>query len=412
MSKWGRYPALAVRVSVVCACLLGIWESWKFDRSERLYYRYTPESIRAAIRVEPDCWWCYIPLAQKDELHAEELLRTSLRLNPYNSDAAIDLALRYEAHGDIQHAETFLLQAFEVDRTYAPRWGLANFYFRRDNLPAFWSWIRRATEMPAEDIGGLFELCWRASPDAKTIEANIDEDNPDVDRQFVKFLFSKDRPAPAVHSALKFLSIVSPERDGVWKDSDQLLFFDVLEKLIDTGDAADANMLWHGLIRYHWIVADTSIPNNPQFARDPLPIRFDWTLVSDNGLHSWPGSVGLETEFAGQEPEVCIVAEQIVALPPGNFRLESSYHTRGIAPNTGIRWEIANPKSDVVLTHSASLASDSPAKVGLSFSVSADQPFLRLQLAYHREPGTMRVTGSLVVTSIKIEPIKIEPATR
>jgi hypothetical protein len=403
-SNWSRYAALAIRVSVVSACLVGIWESWKFNRSERLYFRYTADSIRAAIRVEPDCWWCYIPLAQKDESHAEELLRTSLRLNPYNSDAAIDLGLRYEADGDFQRAESLLLQSFEVDRTYAPRWSLANFYFRRDNLPVFWIWVRRATEMPAEDIGALFELCWRASPNAKTVEANIDEDNPNVDRQLVKFLLNKDQAAAAVHPVLKFISIVSRERDGWLGDSDQWLFFNVLEKLIAANDAADATMLWRGLIAQHWIVADTSVPNNPQFARDPLPVKFDWHFSSYSGLHSWPGSAGLETEFAGQEPENCTVAEQIVSLPPGTYRLESSYHTRGIAPGTGIRWEIADPKSDAVLANSPSLSSDSPAKLSFSFSVKPGSPFLRLQVAYHRAPGTTRATGTLVVTSIQIQP--------
>jgi hypothetical protein len=405
MSKWSRYAALAARVSVVCACLLGIWESWEFNHSERLYYRYTPDSIRAAIRVEPDCWWCYIPLAQKDEQHAEELLRTSLRLNPYNSDAAIDLALRYEADGDFQRAESLLLKAFEVDRTYAPRWSLANFYFRRDNHPAFWTWIRRATEMPAEDIGALFELCWRASPDAKTIEANIDEDNPAVERQLVNFLFNKGQAPAAVHPILKLISLVSRERDGWLGDSDQSLFFKVLEKLIATNDAADASTLWRGLIAQHWIVADTSVPNNPQFARDPLLVRFDWYFSSYAGLHSWPGSAGLETEFAGQEPENCTVAEQIVSLSPGTYRLESSYHTRDIAPDSGIRWEIADPKSDAILANSPSLSSDLPGKLSFLFSVKPSSPFLRLQLAYHRKPGTTRVTGTLVVTSIQIRPV-------
>jgi hypothetical protein len=403
MSKWRRIIALAIRVSVVCACLLGIWESWKFNRSERLYYRGTPESIRAAIRAEPDCWWCYTALAREDDPHAEELLSTSLRLNPYNSDAAIDLGLRYEADGDIQRAESLLHQAFEVDRTYAPRWSLANFYFRRDNLPSFWIWARRATEMPAEDIGALFELCWRASPNAKTIEANINEDNPDVVRQFIMFLIGKDQPTAAVHPALKFVSIVPRESDWL-QNSDRRLFFDTVDKLIAVNDAAGANALWRGLIRAHWIVADSSIPNNPLFARDPLPVKFDWTFSSYAGLHSWPGSAGLETEFAGQEPENCTIAEQVVSLPPGNYLLESSYYTRSIAPNTGIRWEISDPKSEMLLANSSPLSSDSSARVRFSFSVKPDLPFLRLQLAYHREPGTTRVTGALVVTSIQIQP--------
>src|SRR5208283_4575795 len=90
-----RFASPLVRALVVCACAWGIWESWQFVRSERLYYRLTPDSIRAAIRIEPDCWYCYTTLAVRDEAHAEKDLRTSLRLNPYNSAVLIALGLRY-----------------------------------------------------------------------------------------------------------------------------------------------------------------------------------------------------------------------------------------------------------------------------------------------------------------------------
>src|SRR5215469_4146263 len=108
---WNSYLERVLRALIVCACALGVWESWEFVRSERLYYRYTTDSIRAAIRIEPDCWYCYIPLAQRNEPHPEDLLRKSIKLNPYNSDALIDLGLRYEANGDLRGAEETLLQA-------------------------------------------------------------------------------------------------------------------------------------------------------------------------------------------------------------------------------------------------------------------------------------------------------------
>src|SRR5208282_4703670 len=191
---WSRFVSPLVRALVVCVCAWGIWESWQFVRSERFYYRLTPDSIRAAIRIEPDCWYCYTALAARDEAHAEEYLRTSLRLNPYNSGVLIDLGLRYEADGDLRRAEETLLQAYAVDRAYPPRWTLANFYFRSDNIPAFWTWARRAAEMPSRDLGALFALCWRENPDPKTIEANVVVDDPDVLRQYIGFLIGKDQP--------------------------------------------------------------------------------------------------------------------------------------------------------------------------------------------------------------------------
>ncbi len=388
--------ALVVRALVVCACLLGVWESWKTARADDLYLQGTAESVRASIRLEPDSWWYYVQLARLDEPAAEQLLQTSLRLNRYNSDAAIDLGLRYESDGDFDRAEELLLQAFEVDRTYVPRWSLANFYFRRDNLPAFWTWIRRATETPAEDIGALFELCWRVSPDPKTIEANIVEDNPDVARQYIVFLIGKDQPSAAVNPALHLLRAGEQE----W---DHTLLFTLLDKLVHANDSIGASAVWNRLIGLHRIVADASFPNNPQFSRDPLPVDFDWNFPEYNGLHSWPGSIGLEAEFTGDEPENCAIAEQTIFLPPGDYKLESSYRTRNIRPDTGIQWQIFESRSDKILASSVSLSSDTPDRVVLPFVVSPDEQLLRLRLTYNRSLGTSRVSGTLVVTSVRIQ---------
>jgi hypothetical protein len=319
-----------------------------------------------------------------------------LQQNRYNSDAAIDLGLRYESDGEFHLAEELLLQAFEVDRTYVPRWSLANFYFRRDNLPAFWTWVRRATERPADDIGALFELCWRVSPDPKTIEANIAAENPDVARQYIAFLIGKDQPAAGVNPALALVRTGSQEYD-------RPLLFTLLDKLIHANDPMDANALWKRLIGLHWVVADTSFPNNAQFSRDPLPVDFDWNFPEYNGLHSWPGALGLEAEFTGSEPESCVIAEQTIFLHPGDYKLESSYRTRTILPDTGIQWQILEARSDKVLASSSSLSSDAPDRVVLPFVVRPDEQLLRLRLAYNRNQGTTRVSGTVVVTSVRIQ---------
>jgi len=376
--------------------MLGVWQSWKIAHSDNLFWQDTAESLRTSIRLEPDCWQCYVKLARLDDSSAENLLQTSLRLNQYNSDAAVDLGLRYEADGDFHRAEELLLLASQVDRTYVPRWSLANFYFRRDNLTAFWMWIHRATETPAENIGALFELCWRVSSDPKTIEANIDERDPEVSRQFINFLIGKDQPAVAVNAAMNLLRT----GDRGW---DQTLLFTLLEKLTHTNDATDANALWKKMVDQHWVVADTSFPNNPQFAREPLPVVFDWNFAEYNGLHSWPGPSGLEVEFTGDEPESCVIAEQTIVLPAGAYTLESPYRTRNVPPDTGIQWQVLDAGTDQVLASSVSLASDVPARVDLPFVIKTDRQLLRLRLSYNRTLGTTRISGTLVVTSVKIQ---------
>src|ERR1017187_528370 len=164
-----RSVGIILRILVAGASLLGIYCSWKIAYADHLFQKDTEESVRSAIRLVPDGWEYYMRLAQFDQGHAGELLAAALRLNRYDAQADIELALRYEAKGDFAGAEKLLLDAFEVDHTYLPRWSLANYYFRRDNIPAFWAWARRAAEMPSDDIGALFELCWRVSPDPEKV---------------------------------------------------------------------------------------------------------------------------------------------------------------------------------------------------------------------------------------------------
>jgi tetratricopeptide (TPR) repeat protein len=397
MSDFGRFHWIALRAIIAGVCLLGIWNSWKLARADYLSQRDTVEALRSAILLAPDDSEYYMRLAKLDEGHARELLATSLRLDRYNAQANIELGLLEEADGDFGPAEKLFLNAFDVDRTYMSRWSLANFYLRRDNIPAFWLWARKATEMPAsDDIGALFELCWRVSPDPKQIERNILNDNPDVVRQYLAFLLEKNQ----LHESAGVSSRLM--RDGA-PETDRPLLLSVVNRLVAVNDTGQATALWNELIQQHWVVAETTWPNNANFARDPEPASFDWSLPSYRGLHSWTGPAGLETEFTGDEPEACTIAEQTMALLRGTYLLEYSYRTADIPPNTGIRWQIVDAKSGIILAESSDLSSGTPQSGALAFSVGPDSPLLRLRLAYQRALGTTRISGTLVIPSVGVK---------
>jgi len=352
--------------------------------------------VRQAIHLVPDGWQYYMRLAQFDRQHTQQLLTTALLLNRYDAQADIELALQFEADGDFPRAERLLLDAYDVDHTYLPRWSLANFYLRRDNMPAFWAWARSAANMPADEVRPLFELCWRVSPDPEKITREILNQKPELIRQYIGFLLAKDQLMAVADVAPRLL------RNGdVESDLPQLLT--VINRLAAGRDGDAANALWHLLMAQHWVVADASVPYNANFLRDPLPVSFDWSLPEYPGLHSWPGSSGLETEFTGSQPEDCTIADQIVALTPGNYTMTFSYHTAGIPPDTGIHWQIVDTKSNTVLTDSADLSSDALISAEVVFSVPADASVLRLRLAYRRVLGTPRISGMLVVSSTQIK---------
>ena len=391
-----RLVAYTLRISVAVACCFGIWSSFTLARADYLFKKDTGQSVRAAIRLVPDGWEYYMRLSELDRAPARELLTESLRLNRYNAQADIELGLQYEADGDFAHAEKQLLEAYDVDHTYMPRWSLANYYFRRGDLPQFWAWARSAAAMPNDDIGSLFELCWRVSPDPEKITRAILNEKPEMIRQYIQFLLGKDQADAAAKVALHLMKSGDPQ-------SDRALMFAIVNRLVFLNDAAAASTLWKGLIERQWVYADSTIPYNASFLREPLSVAFDWSLPDYQGLHSWPGASGLESEFSGSQPEDCAIAEQTVVLSPGNYAMSYSYRTSDIPLTSGIRFQILDAKSNTVLAESPDLSSDALLYSGFGFSVPAAVPLLRVRLAYRRALGTPRISGMLDVLSTRIQ---------
>jgi hypothetical protein len=394
-----RMIGIALRVAIIAACGYGTWTSLELARADALFRKDTEQSVRDAIRIAPGGWPYYMRLAQLDPLHAKALLQTSLQLNRYDAQAAIELGMQYENDGDFVRAERQMLDAYQVDHTYLPRWSLANYYFRRGNIPAFWTWARSAASMPADEIGALFELCWRVSPNPQVLTAQLLNEKPEMLRQYVGFLLGKDQPAEVARIAPHLVRAGDPQ-------SDRALLLAVVQTLTDRNDAAQATGLWRLLIDARWVVADSTLPNNGSFQREPLPVSFDWSLPEYDGLHSWPGSSGLESEFTGSEPEQCTIAEQTVSLASGDYVLNYAYHTADIPSGTGIKWQIFDPVLGVVIAESSSLSSDDLSQSHLEFTVSPGQPLLRVRLIYNRTLGTPRISGSLDVQSTQIQVIK------
>lgn len=394
-SSTSRAREVALRIAIAAACCVGIAYSLGLARADYLFRQDTEASVRAAVSLEPDAWQYYMRLAQLDQTHARDLLETSLRLNRFDAQADVELGLQYEANGDLARAERQLREAYNVDHTYLPRWTLANYYFRRGNMPVFWIWARSAASMPADDIGALLDLCWRASPDAHTLTANLLNEKPEMLRQYIRFLAGKNQQDE--------IAIVAPHlvRAGN-RVSDGPLLLAAVNQMILANDGEAANQLWRLLIQRGWVIADSGWPNNAGFEREPLAVAFDWWLPEYGGLHSWPGASGLQTEFSGSEPENCTIAAQTVYLTAGSYTLDYAYRTSEIAAAAGLRWQVIEGKTNAVLAESADLSSDELTHGNLAFTIPPGSTLIRLQLVYKRTLGTPHIAGSLDLVSTQI----------
>jgi tetratricopeptide (TPR) repeat protein len=387
---------LILRLGGGATCLVGIFWSYKIVRADNEFRKDTAQSVRAAIALIPDQPTFYVRLAQLDSDHVEPLLEKALSISPYSSKAEIDLGLLREAQADYASAEKLLLQAFDVDRTYLTRWTLANYYYRRDDMPRFWHWARMAVEMPAEDIQPLFQLCWRATPDPSMIEKSVLTDDPTVMHQFLEFLLEKKELGPAAAIAERLVQLGR-------LDTDRPLLISLVNGLIAVNDAPAAVSVWRSLARGHWIVADASLPFNAAFTRVPLSVGFDWRLFSYDGVHTAPGSAGLQVEFSGKEPEACLIAEQMLPLQSGRHQFAYRYRTVDIFPDTGLQWKAVDANLGTVLGSSPDLSNASPRVESFEFQTSEALALVRIRLQYRRPIGTRRLSGLLVVTATNLE---------
>jgi tetratricopeptide (TPR) repeat protein len=386
----------ALNFAIAALCCLGIWWSYKIARADNDFRKDTLDSLQSAIALVPDQPKYYTRLAQLDPDRAEPLLEKALSINRNDSMALIDLGLLRESMSDFVGAEKLLLQAFEVDHTYLPRWTLANYYLRRDDLPGFWKWARKAAEMPAENITPLLQLCWRVQPDAATIGKAILTDDPVITRQFLVFLLGKKEFRQAAAVAPRLI-----EHGHV--DTDRPVLLSLVDQLLVQNDGGPAKSVWQLLGANRWIVSDSTLPENALFARQPLQAGFDWKLFAYDGLHSWPGPSGLEVEFSGKEPESSIVAEQVIPMEPGAYQFQYEYRTTGIAPGTGLRWRVIDAKSGDPLAASADLSHETLRQEAFTFRVTSATPLIRLRLEYQRALGTARIMGRVVVVSTKLQ---------
>jgi hypothetical protein len=382
---------------MACACAYCIWQAINLERADYSCRKDTRESVRKAIAIAPDSSGYYMRLSQLDPDNARALLEEAVRLNPYNAMADIELGLLYEADGDYKQAEARLLAAFAIDRTYIPRWSLANFYFRRDNQTEFWKWAQSAAEMPSSDVVPLFQLCWHASPDPQKIAHTIVGTNPDVINQYISFLIDKQELPSAVAMAPQLVKYGSP-------DANRYVLMGLIYKLLLAKDGDRAKTVWDAMVSRNWVPADGETPYNGSFSREPLNEAFDWILGEFPGLHSWTGSNGLNSEFNGDEPENSWVVQQAIVLKPGRYKMDYTYQTSGVSPGSGLKWTIDDVRAWSPIGISSDLSSDAPKQDNFEFTVPGDSSLFQLRLVYRRALGTTPISGKINIASVRIHP--------
>jgi tetratricopeptide (TPR) repeat protein len=382
---------------LIGVCLGAAGVSLRIAAADYYYKLDTPESVKRALELEPqnsqyqERWAAFEPVA------AVPALRRAVTLNPYLTSARIELGLRADFAGHRDEAENLLLDAFAHDRMSLTRWTLANFYFRYGAGPKFWEWARASVEYLGPDVTPLFDLSWRTGASASFILDNTGLTKPLLLSRYLNYLIETRRLDAADEVFRRLVSF--------HEASDSKLLMSLIDKHIAEGEYAVAARLWNatadaGLVQFARLDPKTGASlTNGDFHSAPTSLGFDWHPIWN------PDALLLRNrvEFSGRQlDQLQVVWQPLVLVPGGEYKLRCRYTTHGIVPDSGLRWRLLDKSGVRELSSSPSLANEGGMESVWKFQAPADG-LARLSLGYQREPGTVRITGTLEIENVSLE---------
>lgn len=319
---WARFLSVAALVmGLVAAGVSSIGSGWAD-------YRIGQETVVAtegAIALTPNRAEYFARLAWLESDSQPEKARQALwravALNPRDAKSWIELGLRAEQENDPKRAQEYLLRAAEADKTFLPRWTLANYYLRQDDRAKFWVWAKEAAAMIDGDGAPLFQLCGRVEEDGNLIE-RLDIRNPDIRSSYLSYLLGKNRVDLIGRSLRRVLEENRP--------ADLPLLMQACDRLLGAHGVEPAAEIWNGLSDQGRVAFRTpagegqQLMANASFLAAPSSQGFDWRLPVVQGLSaSLDGSRGLRVTLSGREPEDCELLDQLVPVRPNSITSSS-----------------------------------------------------------------------------------------
>jgi len=371
---------------------LGVASYWsiRLAYADMLFRENTAASVERAVELDAANARYRAWLAEIQEYEGRDpsaALETASILNPSDSAIWIRRGLRAESRSDFANAEEFLLHGAAIDKLYAPRWALANYYARRGDLERFWPWVRSALEIGYDDLTSVFRLCWSLSSDAELIRSQAIPPQSSVLRKYLAFLTREDHLDAAVPVARSILSQAGP--------TDTPVLLDYCDRLIEKKQTSSALGIWNALSQRRLIPFTPLDPvlglaiTNGAFQSELLQRGFDWRLSAEPEISAARSSSppALRFRLSGKQPEHCELLSQFIPLAHGTYRLGFEYKT-SLGSRSGLRLIVGD------LARSSELNGAEWEQAQVIFR--SDRPSLaRLRLVYERESGAARAEGEI-----------------
>jgi hypothetical protein len=400
---------LAGRILILAAipAMAGLsYESLRWAWADHLSHAADAATVTRAVRLSPGDADFRLKLAAGQQTAGDDptaALKAATALDPGNADAWMALGVAAEMRGDLPTAESSLLRAAHASRQFAPRWALANYYFRRGDEAHFWLWVRASMLMGYGDLNPVFQLCWHMRPDAALIlERAIPERRAILD-PYVVFLMQQGHMTASEPAAHRLAALATME--------DQPALLSWCTRELDAGSVPAAMEVWNTLCARHLLLYAPLDParaplTDGSFAEPSVGAGFAWRQAPEHGVvigrnrsprYMW-------VAFSGDQPEACAPLWQLVPVTPGaSYAFRFEYHTSELPPASGLRWSVLDARTGTDLAAASPWLSSldwKPAEV--SFTAPATG-LVRLSLTCRRLLGATRIEGSVSLRHLSME---------
>jgi hypothetical protein len=395
---------ILIASSIPAMACLSYWPL-RLAWADRLSRATAAETIARAVRLSSADADIRLRLAAAQQAAGSDptaTLETAALLDPGNADTCTRLGLAAEMRGDLHTAEFHLLEAAHASRQFAPRWALANYYFRRADGTHFWPWARESLRMGYHDLSPVFRLCWNMRPDAGLILERAIPPRREVLNAYIWFLM-QDRLAVSGPAAAELAGM------STFEDRSALLYW--CDRELEACSVSNTLDVWNTLcarhvLPYKPVDRDRAPLTDGSFSDAPADGGFAWRVAPATGV-----TIGrnrspryLWASFSGDQAETSTPLLQFVPVTPGaTYSLHLEYRTSELPPASGLRWSVFDARTGIDLaTDSPWLSNPDWKPVELSFTAPA-AGLVRLTLMCQRLPGATRIEGSVALRHLSLE---------
>lgn len=396
-----------VRCLFVLAALVAAYYSALFARASFLFHQETLPSALEAVKLVPynGAYVARLSSWQPDRKIA--LLHRAVELNPFDVDSWIQLGLiaEMEQH-DIPSAESYYLQAWQVDRMFLPRWTLTNFYFRRQASAKFFHWAEATLEITPYPADPVFTQMWLMSQDPGQIAAYL-PNRAGILLQYASFLANTHQFGAVAPIVRRLVAAVGARNPVDYGRDDQI--GPTEDRLLAAGDLSAALDIWRSMKQGNWVelpAPSRAHPlNNGDFQVPFFRHGFDWTPIPPIGVvvDQFPAEKSVRITFSGTQPEHCVLLQQYVPLDPSrSYHLHWQAESREIQSPSGLAWHLSPIPNKKQAAPAATDLLNSSEQMW-DFTPPANASLYLLTLEYTRPLGSVRATGDVTLRRVSLE---------